>query len=238
MYSIYLIINKTNGKIYVGRTSQTVERRWAKHVEFAARGKNIHFSNAIRKHGSDAFTKQILSEIATERWANYLERLWILLLDSTNPVRGYNSTLGGEGFSSGDLNPKRMNPKRGSANPSYGVPKTDEQKAKISASLMGKMVGNKNPFYGRKHTDETLRFLKYSQLGVKRGPCADETKEKIRQRMVGRKFSPDTLEKMRAAKVGRKQSSEHVAKAAAARLGKPRGPYKKTSLVSNSGRVS
>ena len=36
-----------------------------------------------------------------------------------------------------------------------GIPKSEDHKAKISASVSKAQVGDKNPFYGRKHTEET-----------------------------------------------------------------------------------
>lgn len=45
--------------------------------------------------------------------------------------------------------------KIGKPGPNKGIPKTDEQKRKISETLMGKLVGEKNPFFGKKHTAET-----------------------------------------------------------------------------------
>ncbi len=38
---------------------------------------------------------------------------------------------------------------------------TDETKAKISSSLVGKMAGENHPLYGKKHTDETKEKFKY-----------------------------------------------------------------------------
>lgn len=44
-------------------------------------------------------------------------------------------------------------------NPVYGHRLSDETKAKISQSRMGKYRGTENPFYGKKHTDETKKKM-------------------------------------------------------------------------------
>lgn len=217
MHKIYKITNTVNGKIYVGKTSETVEKRWERHIWFSRKDRNIYFSSAIRKYGRDAFKHEVLAHADSDEQSCFLERMWILVLNSANREVGYNSTHGGEGFSTGDKNPNRMNPKRGKDSPSYGRIVTEEQRAKISATLTGKLVGEKNPFYGKQHTPEMIAFFRDSQKGKKTKPPSDETRDKIRQRMIGRTFSPETREKMRQAKLGKKQTPEHIANAAEAR---------------------
>lgn len=55
--SLYLIINKVNGKRYVGITQQSVDRRWYYHVGAAKRGLGgpESLQEAVRQHGADAF---------------------------------------------------------------------------------------------------------------------------------------------------------------------------------------
>lgn len=218
MHTIYKVTNRVNGKIYVGKTAETKEKRWNRHVWFAAKGADIYFSNAIRKYGPEAFEIETIAEAETDEWASHLERTWILLLGSAKREIGYNSTYGGEGFSTGDKNPNRINPRKGDQVWNFGKSPTPEVRTKISISLTGLLVGEKNPFYGKQHTPEMIRFFSESQKGKKTKPCNDETKEKIRVKMVGRVFSPETLEKMRQAKLGKKQSPEHVASALAGRM--------------------
>ncbi len=59
---------------------------------------------------------------------------------------------------------------------------------------------------------------------------SDESREKIRQKALGRKHTPETKAKMRAAKLGKKQKPEHVAKRVAAHLGKKRTPEQRANL--------
>lgn len=208
---IYCATNTINGKKYVGKTVQTLEDRWGSHIRLANTGRKIYFLNAIRKYGSESFVLSVL-ETTEDEFLNEAERRWIRELNTTNHTVGYNSTEGGEGFSTGDLNPNRINPKRGPDNWAYGRTVPEETREKISKTLTGRLVREKNPFFGRTHTEETKKHIGDIQRGQTRKPCSEETKEKIRQRMLKRTFSPETREKMRQAKLGKKLSPEHCVK--------------------------
>lgn len=47
----------------------------------------------------------------------------------------------------------------GKTSPLKGVPKLEETKKKISVTLSKSIMGNKNPFFGKKHTEETKRKI-------------------------------------------------------------------------------
>lgn len=51
---------------------------------------------------------------------------------------------------------------------------TDETKAKISSSLVGKMAGENHPLYGKKHTNETKAKMRSSRPRVKCPHCNKE----------------------------------------------------------------
>lgn len=211
LHKIYKVTNTVNGKIYIGKTSETVEKRWNRHVWFATKGRDIYFSNAIRKYDEDAFIIEVIAEAETDEWSSYLERMWILLLESANRKIGYNSTYGGEGFATGDKNPNRLNPRRGKQIWNFGKSLSPEIREKISKSLMGKGAGENNPFYGKSHTPEMIRFFSESQKGKKTKPCSSETKEKISKSQIGMVFSEERKRNMSAAKLGTTQSEEQKA---------------------------
>ena len=98
MFTIYLITNLVNGKVYVGQTNQLLERRWTLHKSRSRRneGYTAHLYNAMRKYGIDAFSIVSITTCETSDQANTLEAIWIILLDSTNPKVGYNMTSGGD----------------------------------------------------------------------------------------------------------------------------------------------
>lgn len=48
---IYKITNNINGKIYIGQTKTSIERRFISHKSAARRGINYILYKAIRKYG-------------------------------------------------------------------------------------------------------------------------------------------------------------------------------------------
>ncbi len=112
---VYLITNKSNNKVYVGK-SIILKYRWKKHLWKLKQGKhhNLHLQSAFNKDGIDSFEFSILEkcseDIVCER-----EMFYISKYQSDNPKFGYNKTKGGEGLKA-----------------------TDEIKQKISNSLKGK----------------------------------------------------------------------------------------------------
>ena len=96
---IYLIRNKTNNKIYIGKTSKTLEERWKIHVQHSCES---HFrkqliTKAIRKYGKDYFELSVLEICEDNNTLSVKERFWIAELKSRDPKVGYNLTDGGEG---------------------------------------------------------------------------------------------------------------------------------------------
>ena len=92
-YIVYVHKNKINGKVYIGQTSDTLERR--------ARGgcgykTSPHFYHAIKEYGWDNFEHFILESNLSSSEADKREQFWISAFDSTNPSKGYNLTLGGK----------------------------------------------------------------------------------------------------------------------------------------------
>lgn len=132
-YSIYLLHNMANGKVYIGQTSKTPEIRWKQHCKNARSGRAGHFYNAVRKYSPSLFKLKTLSLAATEETANQLETYWITqVFQSHLPENGYNSTGGGEGGIPTPETRKKMSIAK------LGRVLTEEQKQKISASQVGK----------------------------------------------------------------------------------------------------
>ena len=48
---IYKHTNKVNGKVYVGQTKQTLDRRWRNGVGYTRDNCDTHFARAINKYG-------------------------------------------------------------------------------------------------------------------------------------------------------------------------------------------
>lgn len=92
---IYKATSKTTGKVYIGQTSQSLQRRINQHKCHSG-SKNYHFYNAIKKYGFDDFVFEVVEDnIKTKEELNERERYWIKFYDSYR--NGYNTTLGGDG---------------------------------------------------------------------------------------------------------------------------------------------
>lgn len=91
-YIVYKHENLSNGKIYIGITSNTPKRRWK-----AGNGykHNDYFYKAIKKYGWDNFNHEILYENLTKEEAEKIEIKLIKMYDSTNKEKGYNIHTGG-----------------------------------------------------------------------------------------------------------------------------------------------
>ena len=99
MQQIYGIIYKyesPSGKIYIGQTKYTIEKRRAQHLHCVKRGSHLRFYNAIRKYGMDAMKEEILQDAYSKEELNELEIQYIEKFQSFSS-RGYNMTKGGEG---------------------------------------------------------------------------------------------------------------------------------------------
>lgn len=103
MITIYCIINKLNGNIYIGKSKNHLSR-WRKHKNvalfFMKDKRNIKgvcvIHRAMAKHGVDNFIFDIIDVAKTQEESCILEKYWIRLLKQAG-VTLYNSTSGGDG---------------------------------------------------------------------------------------------------------------------------------------------
>jgi len=98
---IYLLTCDINGKAYVGQ-SLDYKNRMSGHKSSAKNPKQ-YFSYAIRKHGWENFTKEILIDDVPKDELNDLEIYYIAVKNTFGPG-GYNLTAGGGG-TPGNFNP-------------------------------------------------------------------------------------------------------------------------------------
>lgn len=91
---IYKITNKTNGKIYIGKTFQDPEVRFRQHYHTKSHSK---LKKAILKEGFDNFTMELIYSSKDEVDINEKEMYFIDLFNSRDPDIGYNICKGGEG---------------------------------------------------------------------------------------------------------------------------------------------
>ena len=156
---VYLILNKVNGKRYVGQTTQPLKVRMAQHM-----CGNCVVDKAIQKYGIENFYCGVIKTCASKAELNYLEKFFIAVLKSKKPY-GYNLTDGGEG--------------------TVGYHLSSESRAKISAKNSVALLGNKNTL-GYHHTSKSRAKI---SVACKGKPKSLEWCAKISAMFKGRKKS-------------------------------------------------
>lgn len=96
MAYIYKITNSINGKIYIGKTSQTIEERFKEHCRDSKRRQREHrpLYFAMNKYGIENFSVEEVEQCEDSE-AEEREIYWIDAYDSYR--NGYNATIGGDG---------------------------------------------------------------------------------------------------------------------------------------------
>lgn len=96
---IYMITNKIDGSIYVGKTVDSIQSRWKDHIYSAySNVDNFYLHNAIKKYGQENFLVEKLEEcentILSEREIYWIKEKKSFYKDNE---KGYNLTRGGDG---------------------------------------------------------------------------------------------------------------------------------------------
>lgn len=193
---IYLVTCLANGKVYVGQTSRTLERRWAGHVKKSRKPRN-HFHSAIQKYGSENFKIEELasykasSKIELKALLDDAERSYIEKYNSLH--EGYNSTVGGEG--------------------TLGFRFSDESKDKLSKLNSGE----NNPNFGKVTSEETKEKIRKARIGH---PVSEETRRKISESEKGKGATPEQMKVLHDKWRGGHHSEETKKKMSLSMMGK------------------
>lgn len=95
-FTIYIIINKINNKFYIGKTTNSTQERFQRHINDALSHRlNTPLAHAIRKYGAENFYVESLDTAETLEELDNKEIYWIQNLNAMRD--GYNASLGGEG---------------------------------------------------------------------------------------------------------------------------------------------
>ena len=203
---IYRAISPS-GKIYYGKTIQTLEKRKGGHLRASETDRLLtnHFLSAIRKYGIDNFEWAIVETLDFDskkeliNLLNEREKYWITSQHTYDRNIGYNMTLGGDG---GAVKGRIL---------------SEETKKKISNSLKGK-----------NYTKERRENMSKNSKGVSR-----PKKDTFSPWCKGKELPDETKEKISKARKGKKFTEEHKKKLSESRKGKIPWNKGKKSAVSD-----
>ena len=111
LFSVYMVKNMINGKVYVGATRQIPQNRWRGRERSYSHNKYFH--DEILQYGWDNFNKIVIAENLSMESAQEMERKLIAEYDSTNTEKGYNHMVGGEGLCGYFNKPAKVKPMLG-----------------------------------------------------------------------------------------------------------------------------
>jgi len=221
-WSLYIVTNACNGKQYVGLT-KNLDRRLKQHM--SANGSAPALHAAIKKYGADSFVFSHICDAFDFDAACDLERMLIQQHNTKAPC-GYNLTDGGEGVAGRPMTENEIEQRRKfmlayaasltvkERSEKFGWAKgrkwTSDQIEKIRTSNKGKNIG-------KKPNEEVRAKMSASHKSRTRSPLSEETKEKIRQSLLGRKM-PESEKPKHASFLGRKHTEKTKAKIRASNI--------------------
>ena len=154
-HTVYMHKTKSN-KVYIGITSMKPEYRW-NHGE--AYKSNKHFYKAIMRDGWENIEHKIVAKDLSKDDACRLEQELIKKYDSTNTLKGYNNSTGGEGGTSGyKWTQKQLENRKESR-----VYTSSWAKGKSFSKEHRKKIGEAHK--GMRHTDEAKEKMRNAHLG-------------------------------------------------------------------------
>ncbi len=176
---IYLLIDGTNDREYVGQTTRTLKKRFKEHTY-----EKNYIGHAIRSHGKDLFALAVLKVCYSKEELDFWEKYFIKARNTKAP-NGYNLTDGGEGLvgCTDETRAKKSTSMSGENHPFFGKHLSPEHRDKISAARKGKPLssehcaklslknmGENNPQYGKPRSLETRAKIGAANAGKKRSP--------------------------------------------------------------------
>lgn len=162
---VYKITNIVNNKIYIGQTSNTLNKRFINHKSEARRTKiDTPIYRAMRKHGTENFKIESLVEIkvnSKDELHEILNKLEVYYIEKLKP--DYNSAPGGLGSTGVTWTEERREKFKelmsGENNPCFGKPKSEETRKKLSDALKGRVISEES----RRKTSETMKGVAKSE---------------------------------------------------------------------------
>ena len=183
LYQIYLITDLTNNKRYIGQVIQSrgYKVRFIEHINGYKTANTRMLSNAIKKHGSDNFTVELIESDIPQALIDEKEIFYIDKYKTYYTYGfGYNMTFGGQGihgYKHTDKTKQKISEAGKARWKTYqfsddyivrnkkiseklrGRPKSEESKQKLSDAAKKRFSKEPGTFKGKHHSDETKRKI-------------------------------------------------------------------------------
>lgn len=163
---VYKVTNKLNGKIYIGQTSRSLNRRMAEHL---ANHRTSYFDRALRKYGINNFDIEVIYNAKTKHELDEKEQYFIKFFNSKIP-NGYNMTDGGEG----QIGIRRF----GSTNSHWGKHHSEKAKEKMREARK-KYVKENHPMSKKVLNIDTNETFEYMELACEKYHLDKSTLSKV-----------------------------------------------------------
>jgi len=158
---IYIILNKVNGKRYIGQTTDKKGYRVNLTKGQLKFNYNDHFNNSFVKYGKNNFSIKIVSSAKSKEALDRREEYYIHKFNTLDREFGYNLRHGGAKGRHSEETKRRMSRARkgkccGKDNPMYNKNHTEEAKRKIAKGRSEKYRGSGNPNFKYRISKEYL----------------------------------------------------------------------------------
>jgi group I intron endonuclease len=190
---IYKIINKVNGKYYVG-SSVDIKRRWIRGHRYKLNNNkhnNFHLQCAWNKYGKENFILEIIELVDNsnliEKEQEFLnialkeiDKCYNQKFKANNNIVGYESVINAINLYNKNKTISRETRIKIS-NSAKNKILSNSTRSKISKSL----IGDKNPFYGKHHSEDAKEKQRIAKLGKKHNI---ESRKKMSESLKIRQF--------------------------------------------------
>lgn len=174
---IYKWTNLVNGKIYIGQTSMTLEKRTRLHVNNARAGSQSALHNAIRKYNPASFKVEAIYSCFDENELNKAETMFINDYACLSP-KGYNLKPGGYD--------QKWHPEmkqKASKSALKRIAADNGKQIKEFQKIGQQALKGKDPWNkGKKATDQAKANQSLSHMGQQAWNKGKETPEEIREK--------------------------------------------------------
>jgi group I intron endonuclease len=196
---VYMIVNKLDGKTYVGKSWDSFSSRKSSHWHYGVKGKDggcRYLYNAMKCHGVDNFEFIILHVITRE---THGENFMQVILETEIKEQIERNTLAPNGYNLVIGDPSSKN----------GIVAMSDETRHLKSEVMkgpnnpmfGRF-GELNHFFGKKHTQETREANSRRREGVSTGPHSEEWNANISSALTGRRLTEEHCKNLSVAKIG------------------------------------